>query len=135
MQLATSFGPPRMALALCLATASLACALLVPPAWRSRIDIPLYGPIDGRNRSPRALETDPLPPAERRAQRERLLEEIERDRRELMNLVADPAASDRSPADDPELCRIIERLPELQDQLEAARSTPDGDAPDASVPR
>jgi hypothetical protein len=135
MQSTMSSQLRRTTLGLCFAIAFPGCALLVPPSWRSQIDIPLYGPLDGRSRSPQALDTAPLDPAERQRRRQQLAQAIARDRRDLKNLVADPGASDRSPADDPELRRIVERLPELQRQLRAMDPTPTDDAWHAPVPQ
>jgi hypothetical protein len=135
MQFAKSSRQRLIALALCLAIASSGCALLVPPAWRSQIDIPLYGPIDGRDRTRRAVHTASPDPAERQPERQRLSEAVERDRRDLMDLVADPEASDRSPADDPELRATVQRLTEFQSQPQASDPMPAGIASDASVPQ
>lgn len=125
-----------IALALCFAIGfSSGCALLVPPSWRSDFDIGLFGPIDGRSRAPQPESTAPLDPDQRRLHMEQLAADIERDRQELVDLVVDPEASERSPVDDPVLRRIVEQLPERQNELQALQPTPADDAESTPVRR
>jgi hypothetical protein len=125
-----------IALALCFTIGfSSGCALLVPPSWRSDFDIGLFGPIDGKPRAPQPESTAPLDPDQRRLHMEQLAADIERDRQELVDLVVDPEASERSPADDPVLRRIVQQLPERQNELQALERTLADDAESTPVRR
>jgi hypothetical protein len=124
------------AIGLCFALSfSSGCALLVPPSWRSQVDIGLFGPIDGKPRERQPEIAAPLDPEARRSHVRQLAADVERYRQVLIDLVVDPEARDRSPADDPVLRRIVEELPERQDELQALERTPAGDAEAATVPR
>jgi len=129
-------GLVPIAIGLCLTIGfSSGCALLVPPSWRSDFDIGLFGPIDGKPRARQPESTAPLDPDQRRLYMRQLAADIERDRQELVDLVVDPGASERSPADDPVLRRIVEQLPERQNELQALERTPADDAESTPVPR
>ncbi len=132
----TNSGLARVALGLCFTIGlSSGCALLVPPSWRSEFDIGLFGPIDGKRRAHQQESAAPLDPGQRRLRMRQLAGDIERDRQELIDLVVDPGASERSPADDPMLRRIVEQLPERQNQLQALEQTPAGDSESTPAPQ
>jgi hypothetical protein len=129
-------GLAPVALGLCLIIGlSSGCALLVPASWRSDFDIGLFGPIDGKPRASRPENATQLDPDQRRLHMRQLAADIERDRQELIDLVVDPEASERSPTEDPVLRRIVERLPERQNELQALELTAADDAESTPVRR
>ncbi len=96
--------------ALALGLLAAGCALVVPPAWRSRAPIPLAGPLE--------VPSD-LPAASDPTHDEALAAAIATDRLRLVEIVSDPARVIIGGPGEEELREIASRLPRLQNKLDA----------------